>query len=986
MSRIRTFRRRQGRRYWFLGATVVVAAVFGVVFVAASGANLTGSTFEGNDGNMIVDTPGHTDWANVAGLQTLIDNPSGSTDNSFTQGTSEDNTAVTIADGSIPPNKNDLTRAYLASEQVGGQSFLYLAWERLVNIGSANVDFELDQNATSGFTGSTTGAVTLNRTEGDLLITYDFGGSGTPTIGMLKWLTNNGTNTNSDCSKSGQTLPCWGDQITFSSSVAEAAVNTGTIQETQLNTSLTAGLFGEASINLSNALIAAGFNPDTCQQFGSVFVKSRSSGSSFDSELKDFIAPAPIHVSNCASPTIATQLSESTGSIGDTVHDSATLSGATGTAGGTVTYNVYTDSACTQGKQDAGTVNVTNGQVSDSNGIQFNNAGTWYWQAVYSGDNHNNSATSTCTEEQLVINPNTPAISTLLSNLGPISIGGSVHDSATLTGETADAGGTVKYAFYSSLSDCTAGTYAAPGGTSLGSVTVTNGSVPDSNSTGPINAAGTYYFRAFYSGDANNTGPVSSACADETLMVSPNTPAVSTQLSESTGNVGDTVHDSATINGATSDAGGTITYAVYSDNECRNLLADLTPADNKVVDGVAPDSLDHTFNSAGTFYFQATYSGDSNNTGPVSSPCESEKLVISPADVSITKTADHSTPVNAGQQIGFTVEVKNTGVGDAIGATLNDPLPAGSGSGVTWSIDNSVGTPDKFALGGSPGSQTLSLASGTLPAGADYTVHVVAQTSQTECSVYDNTATLTTTNASNPDPAHASESCAFRVDLSITKAGSPATQTLGAGNITWTIVVTNNGPDTDTGVTIADPMPGGNTFVSATTTQGSCTGGAILNCNLGTMAAGATVTITLVTTPSAAGAQTNTATVAGDRPETNTANNQATATVQVTAPFVPPPVYCVAVSKVTPQQLFVGRNTKLTIHVTQHNKAVKGIHVQIKGPKINVRTKASDSKGLIKTTVKMKKAGILIFSPIASKRCNTKRVGVTNVFTPPVTG
>jgi hypothetical protein len=41
---------------------------------------------------------------------------------------------------------------------------------------------------------------------------------------------------------------------------------------------------------------------------------------------------------------------------------------------------------------------------------------------------------------------------------------------------------------------------------------------------------------------------------------------------------------------------------------------------------------------------------------------------------------------------------------------------------------------------------------------------------------------------------------------------------------------------------------------------------------------------------------------------------------------------------------------------------------------------------VITRTIKMKKAGILIFSPIASKRCNTQRVGVTNVFTPPVTG
>jgi hypothetical protein len=41
---------------------------------------------------------------------------------------------------------------------------------------------------------------------------------------------------------------------------------------------------------------------------------------------------------------------------------------------------------------------------------------------------------------------------------------------------------------------------------------------------------------------------------------------------------------------------------------------------------------------------------------------------------------------------------------------------------------------------------------------------------------------------------------------------------------------------------------------------------------------------------------------------------------------------------------------------------------------------------VIKRSIKMKKAGVLVCSPIASKRCNTKRVGVTNVFTPPVTG
>ena len=91
------------------------------------------------------------------------------------------------------------------------------------------------------------------------------------------------------------------------------------------------------------------------------------------------------------------------------------------------------------------------------------------------------------------------------------------------------------------------------------------------------------------------------------------------------------------------------------------------------------------------------------------------------------------------------------------------------------------------------------------------------------------------------------------------------------------------------------------------------------------------MTITLVTTPSTAGAQTNTVTVAGSRPETNTGNNSATATVQ-TVGVITPPVSCVAVSKVTPKQLFVGRKTTLTIHVTQERQGGQGHPRADQGP------------------------------------------------------
>jgi uncharacterized repeat protein (TIGR01451 family) len=249
--------------------------------------------------------------------------------------------------------------------------------------------------------------------------------------------------------------------------------------------------------------------------------------------------------------------------------------------------------------------------------------------------------------------------------------------------------------------------------------------------------------------------------------------------------------------------------------------------------------------------------------------------------------------------------------------------------------------------------------------------------------VVNNTATVTTTN-DGTDQSGDSVCVQAQVDLAITKVGSPASQDLGAGNITWTMVVTNNGPSDDTGVTVSDPMPAGNTYVSSTTTKGTCTGGAILTCDIGPMAAGESVTITLVTAPSQVGIQTNTATVSGDRPETNQANNVANASVEITeAPITPP---CVLISRIRPGQLVVGRKTLVTIHLSRKGESVKGIRVRIKGAGINVTTKGANSSGVIKKTLKMKRKGILRFTPLASPSCGAVRIGVRGPFTPPVTG
>src|SRR5262249_19578852 len=67
-------------------------------------------------------------------------------------------------------------------------------------------------------------------------------------------------------------------------------------------------------------------------------------------------------------------------------------------------------------------------------------------------------------------------------------------------------------------------------------------------------------------------------------------------------------------------------------------------------------------------------------------------------DVDITKTT--STPtVNAGGTASFTVTVFNEGTGDATGVSFSDPLPAGLGADIVWSISSQSGpTANAFSL------------------------------------------------------------------------------------------------------------------------------------------------------------------------------------------------------------------------------------------------------------------------------------------------
>jgi uncharacterized repeat protein (TIGR01451 family) len=120
-------------------------------------------------------------------------------------------------------------------------------------------------------------------------------------------------------------------------------------------------------------------------------------------------------------------------------------------------------------------------------------------------------------------------------------------------------------------------------------------------------------------------------------------------------------------------------------------------------------------------------------------------------------------------------------------------------------------------------------------------------------------------------------------DVSVTKSDTPDPVTVGT-NVTYTMTVTNHGPDIATDVELTDTLPGAVTLVSATPSAGSCTGTSIIVCDLGSLANGASATVTIVVGTTAIGTLTNTASVTLAETDTDPSNNVEQERTLVTLP------------------------------------------------------------------------------------------------------
>ena len=122
------------------------------------------------------------------------------------------------------------------------------------------------------------------------------------------------------------------------------------------------------------------------------------------------------------------------------------------------------------------------------------------------------------------------------------------------------------------------------------------------------------------------------------------------------------------------------------------------------------------------------------------------------------------------------------------------------------------------------------------------------------------------------------------VDLAVGMTAAPS-PVIVQSNLTYTISVTNFGPDTAHSVALDQVLPAGAGFVSASSSQGSAgLSGGLVTANLGTMGIGGTATITVVVTNTMTGIASSTVTVGSADTDVNLANNTASFAVQVDPP------------------------------------------------------------------------------------------------------
>jgi large repetitive protein len=189
---------------------------------------------------------------------------------------------------------------------------------------------------------------------------------------------------------------------------------------------------------------------------------------------------------------------------------------------------------------------------------------------------------------------------------------------------------------------------------------------------------------------------------------------------------------------------------------------------------------------------------------------------INIADLSLRMTANNQVPT-IGQNVTFTITVDNAGPASATNVVVSNLLPP--------ELTFVSATPTQGTYSPSFGQWTV----GTIASGSSASMQVVATVNQS--TQITNVAEIFSVDQTDPDSTPGNnlpgeDDWASVVltpalaDLSLTKTANNVTPNVNE-NVTFTVVVTNAGPSTATGVTVSDPLPVGLAHVSSNATRGN---------------------------------------------------------------------------------------------------------------------------------------------------------------------
>jgi uncharacterized repeat protein (TIGR01451 family) len=281
------------------------------------------------------------------------------------------------------------------------------------------------------------------------------------------------------------------------------------------------------------------------------------------------------------------------------------------------------------------------------------------------------------------------------------------------------------------------------------------------------------------------------------------------------------------------------------------------------------------------------------------------------ADVKVANSGPAT--ANTSATLTYTVDVSNLGPQPTSGTiTVTDSstggaTPVGGSAASDWTCSIVTGTiqctttSTSLANGGSLPSITFTWTAPASPA-------TVVNTASVPNSVAD--------PVSSNNSASVTTAVGPQANLSITKtvvSPAPPNPVNPGQNITYSIVVQNNGPSPATGVVVSDPTPTGLAFLSVT--GSTCTS---FPCSIGTLNPGQSVMLTSMynVPPSySGGAIVNTASVSEIETDPNMADNQSTTTTNVGA------AADVAISKTGPPAVSLGQNITYTISVSNFGPA-----------------------------------------------------------------